>query len=168
MPVENINDLYDFETAIESGFKNLFASNDLKAFTSNDGDDDKRPRPRVELFFTVGAETGHRLGALPYFRADAFAGQLLVIVVSNTRPVEVGTQEHSEFRSAVRNLMAKATYLLKVNREAANDMMPNHAVHSVVHSGSTPSYESDQGYYETTIQYDLKFSIQPEAWPEET
>jgi hypothetical protein len=169
MPVApSIETLYDFEAAIETGFKNLFLA-ELEAVavvtTSDKAATFSEHRPRIELECTVGGEAGHHRPALPYYRADAFTAQLIVTVVSNTRPDEVGTSEHSSFRASVRNLMAKAPTLLKANRDAANDMMPHHAVHDLVHSGSTPSYETEDGYFATSIQYDLKFGIQTDAWP---
>ena len=171
MPAPSIETLYDFEAAIETGFKNLFVAQ-LEAVavvtTSDKAATFSEARPRVELECSVGGETGHHQPSLPYYRADAFTAQLIVTVVSNTRPEDVGTTEHSAFRAAVRNLMAKAPTLLKTNRTGANDLMTYHAVHDLAHGGSTPSYETEDGYFATSIQYDLKFSIQPDAWPEDS
>jgi hypothetical protein len=166
----SIDALYDFETAIEGGFKSLFAVH-LAAVSGYTTSDKAAAliehRPRCEFEFTAGGETGHHRPELPYYRADAFLGQMVITIVSNTRPDEAGTSEHSAFRAAVRNLMAKAPTLFKANRDDTNDLMPYHAVHDLAQGGSSPAYESEDGYYSTSIQYDIKFSIQPDAWPED-
>lgn len=170
MPAENFHLIYDFETAIPAGFKSLFFIEEkITVLVPDDGPANEQPRPRIEMYFATGAETGHLRPSAPYFRPDAFMGSLALKVVSNTKPADVGTKEHAAFVSLVRNMLAKASTLFKADRDAAdvNGYLPYHSIDSVVSTGSSPHYEGQDGYYETDMSFDLRFSIRPDAWPSE-
>lgn len=168
MPAANFQLIYDFETAIPVGFKRLFAAEDVVVIVPDDGPMSKMPRPRIEMFFSCGPETGHLWPASIYGRADAFTGTIGMTVLSNVRPADVGTKEHADYVATVRDLMARATTLLKTNREGADTYLPYHAIDAIVATGCTPHYESQDGYYQTDMNYDIRFSIRPDAWPAES
>jgi len=169
MSALNFQQCYDFETAIPAGFKKLFTAEDVSnVFIPNDGPKFQNVRPRIELFFSCGPETGHCRPILPHYRADAFTGSIGLTVISNVRPAEVGTAEHSDHVATVRDLMARATSLFKINRTADDLMLPYHAIDAVTAAGSTPHYESQDGYYQTDLNYEIRFSIRPDAWPDES
>jgi hypothetical protein len=170
MPAATFKACYDFETALPAGFKALLQAEEIKpVLVPADGPKFRQERPRIELYFNAGGETGHHAPTLPHYRADAFAGSLLITIISNTKPADVGTAEHMDYVSAVRDLMARARTLFKADRDAADaaGYLPYHAVHDIVHTGSNTDYEGQDGYYQTDLNYDLKFSIRPDAWPAE-
>jgi hypothetical protein len=53
--------------------------------------------------------------------------------------------------------------------DAAGDdtLLPYHTINDIVQSGSNPSYEGQECFFETSLNYDLKFNIRPAAWPGE-
>ena len=170
MAASTVDELSDFETAIEAAFKLLFTENGIESCVDSiDEPDTQRPRPRVEVYFAPGGETGHISANATYRRPDMWTGNLTLRVVSNTKPDEVGTSEHSAYRAKVRNLMAMSRTIFKSDADASDvaGYLPYHTVADLVLSGSNPSYEGQDGYYETTISYDLTFNIRPTAWPSE-
>jgi hypothetical protein len=66
--------------------------------------------------------------------------------------------------------MARASTLFKADRDNADakGYFPYHAIDAVKASGSTPTYEGQDGFYQTDMNYDLRFSIRPDAWPAES
>lgn len=168
MPADNFKLCYDFETAIPVGFKRLFAAENVAVLVPDDGPMTQMPRPRIELFFACGPETGHIWPASIYGRADAFTGTIGLTVISNVRPADVGTKEHADYVATVRDLMARATTLFKANREDADTYLPHHAIDAITATGCTPHYESQDGYYQTDMNYNIRFCIRPDAWPSES
>lgn len=160
--------VYDFETAIEAALYGVFVAEGIAdTFYSGSQQDFDRPRPRVELYFSVGSQTGHIRPDATYYRPDAFSGSLTVRIVSNSKPGTDSTAEHSAYRATVRNIMAKARGLLVADAAGDDTLLPYHTINDIVQSGSNPSYEGQEGFFETSLNYDLKFNIRPAAWPGE-
>lgn len=175
MQAETTIQIYDFENAIEAAFQKLLEAEGLSAFVSLDVDevvepeegeplDDKhqRPRPRVELYFATGQETGHYHPS--HFRADAFTGNLMLRIVGSPKTT---TREHSDYRAKVRDVMAGSRDEFKSDSDNndANALLPYHSVMDVVESGTNPNYQDDDGSIESAITYQIKFNIRPDAWP---
>lgn len=167
MPADNFDLIYDFETAIEAGFKSFFTSQDIAAYVTNDAGETQKPRPRVEIMYANGAEAGHNSTASTYYRPDTFTGSLTVAVVTNAKDESIGTAEHALFRARVRNAMAKSRSLLKADADGANTLLPYHCVLDVVESGTAPAYAPEDGHFVSRLNYELKINIRPDAWPTE-
>jgi hypothetical protein len=167
MPAENFDLIYDIESAVESAFKSLFQSSDLVAYTTNDAGMPSKERPRVELMYQHGAEDGHNSTASNYYRADTFAGSIIVAVITNAQDESIGTAEHAQFRARVRNVMAKANALLVADRSGDDSLLPYHSVMDVVESGTAPAYTPEEGHLVSRINYSIKVNIRPDAWPSE-
>jgi len=147
--------IYNFEDALESGFKALLEAQELTCLVPNDEPAHQLHRPRVELFVQVGGEMEHYHP--PQLKPSAYEATLTATIVSNTKPGEVGTQEHSQYRALVRATMAASR---------SNIALENHELMDIVETGTAPSYEGQDGYYESSISYSIKFSIKPGSWPE--
>jgi hypothetical protein len=169
MPADSFDQVYDIETAIESGFKAVFAEDGLTAYTINDLGETQKERPRVEIMYQHGGEAGHNSTASTYYRPDTFTGSLTVAVVTNSKDESIGIAEHAQFRGRVRNIMVKSRTRFKADRDAADvdALLPHHCVLDVVESGTSPGYSPDDGHLVSRINYELKVCIRDDAWPSE-
>lgn len=171
MQAETFNQVYDYETAIESAIEDLFLLEGFAAdavWTPASNPELQKNRPRIEIYCASGQETGHmHSDADGTIRPDTFSGNLALRIVSNSLAESATTQEHATYRAAVRNVMAKSRRLLVANAAAADDILPYHSILDVVEAGTSASYQSEDGYYESTISYNIKINIRPAAWPSE-
>jgi len=167
MPADSLDQIYDFETAIEAAFKAFFVSQEIAAYVTNDIGETQKERPRVELMYANGSELGHNSTASTYYRPDTFSGSLNVAVVTNAKDETAGTAEHAQFRARVRNVMAQSRTALKADRDGDNTALPYHCVLDVMESGTSPAYSPEDGHFVSRLSYELKINIRPEAWPTE-
>lgn len=167
MPAETFDIVYDIESAVEAAFKLLFAEDGLTAYTINQLGETQKERPRVELMYANGAETGHTPAIEPHHRQDTFLGSMVVAVVTNSKDESIGIAEHAQFRGRVRNIMAKSRTQLKTDREGTDTILPHHCILDVVESGTSPAYSPEDGHLVSRISYELKVNIRPDAWPAE-
>jgi len=154
--------IYDFENAIEAAFKALFTAENIDAFVSLDEVDFQNVRPRIELFCSPGAETGHYHPT--HYRADTFGGTVVLRIISNPKAT---TREHSDYRATIRDIMAGSRDKFKadVDNDDAAALLPYHSILDVVESGTSPTYLGEDGTVESVINYTIKFNIRPDAWP---
>jgi len=160
-----LDQIYDIETAIEAAFKTLFEEELFATYVTNDAASFQKERPRVELMFALGGETGHHSTASDYYRPDAFSGSLAVAII--TPADDQGTAQHAQYRARVRNLMAKCRTRFRSDSEADDALLPYHTIMDVVESGTAPAYAPEDGHYISRINYELKTNIRPAAWPSE-
>ena len=167
--------LYEFEAAIEKGFRLLLQS---QGFTVNTPDDFdfQRPTPRVDIQFKTGAATDHRSTHDDIYRCDSFTGSLEVTILTLTQP---GTNEpseeaanslayrhHSKQRAKVRYLLGRCETDFTVDRLTGTDTwLPYHGINRVFPTGDEPVMRSEQGHLSTTSRYDIHFNIRSTAWP---
>lgn len=177
--------VFDFEHIFEVAIKALFIANAIKAFTSQmtastgnaaqdaalvaagwDIIDFQKDRPRVEITFTpgsgaqqwnnktfTGSVTGYNpTGEIPV--ETSWKGQIKLDLIT---PADM--QIHTAYRNFVRFLMH--TQLTTLN----NTALTLHRIQSFYHdAGTTPVLKPETGLFQTSMLYDLDFSIQDDAW----
>lgn len=161
-----LDQIYDIETALEAAFKTLFEEELFTTYVTNDAAEFQKSRPRVEIMFALGSETGHNSTHSTYYRPDAFNGSLVVAVVTPADDTN-GTAQHAQYRARVRNLMAKCRTRFKSDADGDDALLPYHTVQDVVESGTAPAYAPEDGVYISRGNYELKLNIRPDAWPTE-
>lgn len=170
--------IYDFKNLLERALAAVFTANGIKNFTSqsvgstgNAAQDAaleaegfqimsfQRDRPRAEIDFTPGAGQGrwHPLAVdgvkVPV--ESCWSGTYRVLIV--TKP---DIREHNAFVCLIRFLMQ--TMGARINNVAP---LTAHCVAPQFRdTGTTPTTKSEDGAFETLLQYDLTFSVQADAW----
>lgn len=171
-----INDIYNFERVFEVALKNVLTAANVKAFTSQlvastgnaeqdaalvaqgwDFLDFQKDRPRAEIFFTPGAGRG-QLIPHPLTGEEtetAWKGSYTIRLITAADMVI-----HAAFRTQVR-------YLLHRLRGDLNAVAPMtlHSLNFLADQGTSPVIEPQQGDFQTTMQFEIDFSIQGNAWP---
>ncbi len=164
-----IEELYEFETRIEAALKTAFYDVGITAIVSNDVSEDfQQERPRIDLQYVHGVESGHNRAVPPYFQADSFLGSLNVVVVTNSQAAteenpDGGMSQHSRYRALVRSEFAKMRYNFAVNP----DWLPFYSILDIVEPGTAFVLNAQDGYYTSEINFDFKINIKPDAWPPE-
>lgn len=167
--------VYDFEAVFENALKAVLTAAEVKAFTSqlipSTGDaaedatlaaqgfeilDFQKDRPRVEIFFTPGAGMG-QLIQHPETGAEtetAWKGgyALRLITAADMRI-------HRAFRTLVR-------YQCHRLRGVVNGVAPMtlHCLQFLRDAGTSPTIKSEDGLFESALQFEIDFSIQGNAW----
>jgi len=170
---EKLAALYDFRNVLETALQAVFTANQVTAFTTQDfgktKDDGKgnqvpvidfqRARPRSEITFTEGPGRGQ-------FRPLIVEGQETAVETSFSGTftihciTEAKIQIHAAYVVMVRYLMH--TMVPRIN---GVDPMVYHRVHSFVKDASTsPTFEPENGVFQTQLRFEVDFSIQDDAW----
>lgn len=175
---EQLAAVYDFQGIMEVALKSLFIEREIKAFTSqyvvSTGDDAQdaelveqgfeildyqKDRPRVEITFMPGAGQDQ-------FAAKIIAGFEMPVETSWSGQFKLDVitapdiRVHKGFVIAVRFLMH--TQLQSVN---GSEYLPLHRIQSfAMDAGTSPQMKTDQGDFQTTVLFDIQFSIQDDAW----
>jgi hypothetical protein len=175
---EQLAAVYDFQGVMEVALKSLFTAREVKAFTSqfivstgNDAEDEalieqgyeildfQRDRPRVEITFTPGAGQDQ-------FAAKIIAGVEMPVETSWSGQFKVDVitapdiRVHKAFVIAVRFLLH--TQLQSIN---GSEYLPLHRIQPfAMDAGTSPQMKTDQGDFQTTLLFDIQFSIQDDAW----
>lgn len=174
---EQIAAVYNFEAIFEKALQAVFLSADIKSYTSQfvarTGDslidnaavaagfqllDFQKDRPRVEIFFTPGAGQGlwRELGVAGATTPVecAWAGQYRLEIVT-----AADIRVHSAFVVAVRFVMQ--TLQCRLN----NSGLTFHAIAPFYKDGGTsPTIKAESGSFQTTMMFEINFSIQDDAW----
>jgi len=180
LTAEQIAALFDFPGIFEPALKGLFTALEIKAFTlqavPSTGDamadqalieqgleiiDFQRDRPRVEIMFQPGAGQGQlrplRISDTQEIPVETSWGGQFKLEVITLPDIRI----HRAFVTAVRFVMHTQLYTLNGNQ------LTRHVIQrAFTDSGSTPALQPDQGDFQTTLLFDLDFSIQDDAWPE--
>lgn len=167
--------LYEFEAALESGFRKLF---EAQGFTVNTPDDFdyQRATPRVDIHVISGAATDHRSTHDEFLRCDSFAGTLQVTTLTLISPgVNDPSAEatnsnayrlHSKMRAKVRYLLGRCERDFTLRRTTGpDDWLPYHDINRCFPQGDEPVMKGDDGALSTTSRYELHFNIRPAKWP---
>jgi Ser/Thr protein kinase RdoA (MazF antagonist) len=174
--------VYQFETVFETAIAQVLASQLFTVYTpSNDeflteeftaahpdlvpylpnGQEFQKHRPRIEAVFVLGAGKGH-----------------LHIINPKRKPVSGSMPETSynariEFAAVTeskaqihRAYLAKLRRNMDTIREALNETshLQYHSIQQLRPSGSSSTYQTEDGYYETGLVYELDFCIRQDAW----
>jgi len=174
---ENIALIYDFERVMETSLKSLFTANNIKAFTSQmiarSGDkeqdaaavkagydliDFQKDRPRAEIMFTPGAGQGRFvakvIGDIEMPVETSWKGQFKIDLIT-----AADIRIHAAFRTVVRFIMH--TQLLSVNGTS----LLLHKIQTFYRDGGTsPVMKPEEGIFQTTMIFDLDFSLEDCAW----
>lgn len=183
MSAPSFDEVYNFEGAILNPLAMLIAAQGIAIYTpSNDAlrtdawiaanptlvdlvlpsnVDFQELRPRVEMVYQHGSETGHVYP--PVCRPDVWTASLMVGIV--TAPIAAA---HEQFRARVRNVMAICRTTLYNDRTTGTDaLLPYHCILDIVDSGTSPATQPEDGHYLSSLTYQLKVNIRPTAWPAE-
>ena len=175
---EQLAAIYSFPNLFERALQAVFADAQIAAYTSQlvpttgnaaqdaalvaDGYEIisfQRDRPRAEILFTPGAGLGRfiplAVAGTKVPVESCWSGTYLVRAL--TKP---DIREHNAFVVQLRFLLQ--TMGVRLNGTAP---MTRHAVAPMFRDGgSSPLTKNEDGYYETTLQYNLNFSVQADAW----
>ena len=177
---ENIAKVYDFSNVFEVALKTLFTSGptQVKAFTSQmipttgDASQDAqlqqqgyeiidfiKDRPRVEIFFTPGAgqerHEAQNIGGFDTSVETSWKGQFRLDCTT-----DADIRQHSAFVTMVRYVMHTQLY-----NGINGKILQNHYIHQFAKdSGTTPMIKTEEGLFQTTLLFNIDFSIQEGAW----
>lgn len=175
----SVQDVYNFEKAIETGAANLCVSLGLTVATSQgkhvlnqDGSYSvtklnlQRDTPRVEIIFTRGGSAGKLAIVTPgddyvLHRQQAWIGNLDFSSVTAAKP-----DIHFSYVAVIRNLLATLpSQLNAVDGSGKKIFLPNHHMHHPpVDAADTHRYDPESGFFVTTSRVSFQFSILHSAW----
>jgi len=168
------SDIYDYFTPIEEAIAARFTAANLTCYTalglellsaesttSATGEQEfQKARPRVELVLQPGAAKGmlraqaDRKTTFGHMREKARMASLQMRII--TAPQVVA---HRAFVAQV--LFLCDTLAADVNNTKS---LTNHNLQSVRCSGGSVGYKPEDGDFETTLNFDVEFSVQEYAW----
>lgn len=161
--------VYGFEHAFEPAIGAIFIQNGIKAYTpEGEVQDDQtikpappplqRKRPRVDIKFTPGAETGHRHlinDSDNYNQSvpDGFQGSVLLELIT-----DIDATTHFNFLATTRMLIPQLPRLLI-------PVAVNHTMHFPNRQdGEEHLYNSGDGYFLTKLKFSFVFSVNRHTW----
>jgi len=151
--------IYDFEGIIEPAACSVLTTASLVAVHSASEPKFQNAIPRVEVTVMVGAGA-QRFSAIDgtaaSSRETAWQAQLRLDLIT---PAAISV--HRAYRATLRKSMATLPALIN-NAEG----MTRHKIQRIVDAGSTPHFSPQDGVFQTTLLYDLQFSVQANAWPD--
>lgn len=163
-PATDYTELYDPESAIEAAVKSVLEDQGLVAVTVADSPEFQKARPRCEILFQNGAESGHAF-ILPdaSIRADVWAGtlQLACVTSATSAPGVSASTQHRQYRAQVRSVCAGYFRTLK-----SPEVLPFHIIMDVEESGTSNEYKPQDGLWASNISFAVKYGIRPDAWPQ--
>lgn len=169
MPADTLQTIYDFSNQLEPGFKLALLTNPSfepeRIFTLKDmfaaaaKKEFQWPRPRVEIATVPGAAIGHFIPVPPAKTERRLNGWHATLILSVITAADQTI--HAAYCAAVRERAAVFDQLL--DDDVA--MLPFHQVPQCRAAGESPMMKSDEGYFETKMNYDFIFNIRPDAWP---
>jgi Ser/Thr protein kinase RdoA (MazF antagonist) len=174
--------VYQFETVFETALAHVLAAQLFTVYTpSNDeflteefsdahpelvpylpnGQEFHKHRPRVEAVFVLGAGKGH-LHIIDPTRKPV-SGSMPETSYSSRIELVVVTESKAQIHRAY---LAKLRRNMDTIREALNETshLPYHSIQQLRPSGSSSTYQTEDGAFETGLVYELDFCIRREAW----
>jgi len=155
MRATTYSEIFDFQTAIESGSYQLLSGLGFSNVYTSRGTD-VMTTPRVEVTFTLGSPTGRMTVApdgLPLY--SAFSGRITVTVITSREL----NQSHASYQSQVLALFRHQ------NIFNSGSLLNFHECQDLVLAGVSPTIDSDSGLDMSAIAYSAKFAVLPNAWP---
>jgi hypothetical protein len=155
-----IQAVYDFENIMATATESVLVANGLIAATQATITKLQKPRPRVEVLFRTGSEEiPRRIVTIPEAGKNlngAYKGQLSLAIVTDAS--EAAKTVHSQYLTKCRWVMADLAN--ELNLLATFD---KHAIHFVRETGTSMSHKNEDGYWVTTMTFDVDFSIERDA-----
>lgn len=153
----NIAAIYDLEQALEKAIAAVYESNQIAAYTSQTAPELQKKRPRVEIVATIGAGQGQFITHPQYRGVECETAWAVAFTIRAI--TAAGVEVHNAFRT-------QARYLAHTLRGVINDgaYMKNHYLNSCMDSGTSPTYEPQQGDYQTDLTFTGGLSVQRNAW----
>lgn len=156
--------IYDFESPIEHSIAAGLAAAGLTVGsptefyllgTLSTEESFQKTRPRVEVVFRSGAEKkSYAVMTDGTLRNASWLGTLTCYIVSGTNIVS-----HRNYRAQVRNVLA-------LLRNTANTDLDYHKLQNITETGTSVDYKPEDGYYASTITFQVDFGIDAGAWAE--
>ena len=158
------NSIYDFETPIEHGVAlslsaaGLNVCTPIEFFVGGESVDEQtfqKHRPRVEIVFTPsGEKKSYAVMQDGSLMNASWTGALTCYVISG-----IDIAEHRSYRASLRRIMA-------LLRNTINTTLDYHKIQNWYESGSSVDYKPEDGYFTSTITYQVDFGIDAGAWAE--
>lgn len=157
--------VYDFEGAFEPACASVFIAEGLTCATPATITQFQSARPRIELIFRTGSAvprgtSGQRVivDGLGNIRDCAYEGELSVTVITNAS--ETNKVEHSQYRAMVRALAMN----LPLSINGPDGPLVNHKWNFITHKGDSWTIQNQDGNWQTSMSFDVKFSINSNAF----
>ena len=164
-----VEDIYDFETVLPKALAQSLSSKGLVAKTVADAINFQETRPRCEVKLTVGGAFNPPVidpttipagGPVNAGRNLGWNGSVQIWAITDPDPP--GKTAHSVYRAKVRN--ACATLM----NEANGTYLANHKIQRMVETSTQHGIRQQDGYEQSTINFDLAFTIQTGVWVQMT
>lgn len=151
-------DIYNIEGVLEEAFAAVLRARALTVSIVADEAKFQKVRPRAELVAMLQggqnrpyAEGEPQRPNVGHLREQAYRVQLKADVIADT-------------------LENARIYICTIRRRfdkiADEITLTRHYIHSCRNAGSTPAHKPEDGYYRSTMLFDLDVSIQQDAWAE--
>ena len=153
----NLDELYQFEHWLETGFKQLLAGVCPSIYGSREASD--LVSPRVEIKAVLGPALQHHKASYAGATSehDAFEATIEVTIVTN-RTGNEGTLNHPRLIGSVRSRL--------VMRQIVQTWQsPVALIADIRGTGTIDTFSDENDIDFTTISYYLAFSVAPSAWP---
>lgn len=167
----SVAQIYDFEAAVEGGIVAALTAAGIISYSSQDALLQQKPRPRVEVCFTLGSG-GQRYvvidpttgAAIPdgtanaeiYMRESAWDCTITMSLIT-----AANMADHTSYRATIRNKMAHIWILIN-----GTEPMTRHRFRMVRDGGSSAlMMDQGRGFFKTDFTYHGKLTIQADAWP---
>lgn len=147
--------VYLFEFIFSEALRQVLSDAEFDAWTAYVVPDFQKERGRVEVIFVPGPGQGiwKMINGEP--RERAWKGQFVLHAIT-----QIDQVQHGIYVGQLRTLMAKAGSLIN-----GTDPMQFHKLQPFfMDAGTSAVLTSDDGYYMTTLNYNVDFSIQDNAW----
>ena len=156
-----VTDLYDYENIFADATASVFKASGFtagNALTVSSDPAFQKERPRVEILFKLnGGVIPLRYFVMPdtTLRQTAFRGTLSIYAISDAD--KPGKLDHSIFRAKVRNFCA--TLGVRLNGSG----LKKHKIQQVVDGDTSQGTRTQDNLYQSTLNFDVDFSIQTDA-----
>lgn len=149
--------LYFFEFLLAEAVRSVMEDNEVKAVTNFTAFDFQKDRPRAEITFLLG------MGNQRYFplsdtdaRESAWKGTFIIDCLTAAENLI-----HAAFVVKVRSLMHRIIPLIN----EVKPTMQYHRVKDWIRDGGTSVVSKpEEDYYQSTLTFDIDFSIQSDGW----
>lgn len=150
--------IFDFETIFPVAMATVLQAFGITVVTQANITKFQTVRPRCECIFKTGPERQPRqiiqVGFTQY--NAAYTGTIAFSIITDTN--EHMKEIHAQWVSQLRALVPVAG-----NQLNGGTYLPNHKLQWIRESGTTLTKNNEEGYWVTSLSYDMDFSIQKQA-----
>lgn len=152
---DQIQAVYDFENIIADAVAIAPALAHLNPATQNTVSLLQKPRPRTEILFKINGEVVPRRMIGPKMLNGAYKGTLVCVVITGTDTDD--KKVHTSYVTQLRFLMPN------IGPSLNGTILTNHCLQFIRETGTTLLIKNDEGYLQTSINFDVDFTIQSNA-----